>query len=285
MTWVRAVAVLACALVAPLTFAKDRFINGQVVTVGKNDEETPVAGLDVAIKEDGNSDKTKANGKFLIFLPDAFKPGEKVTIQVAKKGWRIWYPLGGEARIVAKPEKAVEVIKLLEVGSKRFWSADRIEKVIADTAERAREQVKPQGSPKDIDFSHYIKDWAVQLGFSALEAKEQIDKWIAEVEQKQEDERKRSLAEYAKRNFGRAFELATESAEAKVKQKEALQRRELELSRDIVRDYRLAGDAAYAGYAFDGALQSYELALNELGDQEAPPLRAAIQLDIGTAAA
>jgi hypothetical protein len=103
---------------------------------------------------------------------------------VKKKDWRIQYPLDGEARVPDDLDKELVDIHLLPVGSKKFWSADRIEKFIRDTAEKSKEQVRLEGKPQEIDFSRYIKDWAVQYGFSAQQAKAGIDKWVAETDKK-----------------------------------------------------------------------------------------------------
>jgi hypothetical protein len=58
------------------------------------------------------------------------KPGR--TLQIDKPGWRIRYPLEGEARIPADLDKELVQVQLLPVGSKLFWPHDRIEKLISD---------------------------------------------------------------------------------------------------------------------------------------------------------
>ena len=80
-------------------------------------------------------------------------------------------------------------------------------------AEKSKQQVTPEGRPEAIDFSRYIKDWAVKYGFNAQQAKEEIDKWIAEIEKNQNDLYKLGLAAFAKKNFGEASKLFNESAE------------------------------------------------------------------------
>ena len=47
--------------------------------------------------------------------------------------------------------------------------------------------MKPEGKPEEIDFSRYIKDWAAKYGFNAQQAREEIDKWIADIEKNQND--------------------------------------------------------------------------------------------------
>src|SRR3954454_17710341 len=107
-----AVALLLSGCLAPLAFAKS-YINGQVVLVDKNDDQIPAVGVDVVVLETGDSDTTKANGQFRIFLPDIIKPGEKVTIQVTKRDWKIWKPEEGQMRVPAPSERGVDIIRLL----------------------------------------------------------------------------------------------------------------------------------------------------------------------------
>ena len=91
-------------------------------------------------------------------------------------------------------QKTLVEVRLLPVGSKLFWTHDRIEKFIQDTAEQSKQQVKPEGKPEEIDFSRYIKDWAAKYGFNAQQAREEIDKWIADIEKNQNDLYKLGLA-------------------------------------------------------------------------------------------
>src|SRR5215475_8460442 len=53
------------------------------------------------------------------------------------------------------------------------------------------------------------------------------------------------------------------------------------LTDEVVRDFRLSGDAHYNNYAFDQALQAYQRALGYVAKQQTPQLRAAIIFDIG----
>ncbi len=208
--------VLVCLFLPPSSFAKDRLLQGRVLLVGEQDDLSPLVGQDVTLVESGDTARTKEGGRFRLFLKDIFKPGTRVTLSVEKKGWRIQYPLEGDARVPDDLDKELVEIRLLPIGSKKFWSADRIEKLIRDTAEKTKEQIHPEGKPQDIDFSRYIKDWANKYGFSAQQAKAEIDKWVAEAEQKN-DPYQLGLAAYAKKNFGEAGKLFEESATDRVR--------------------------------------------------------------------
>ncbi|MBX3334367.1 MAG: hypothetical protein KF876_09595 [Nitrospira sp.] len=262
------------------TFAKDRFLQGRVLLVGEHDELKPLAGQDVVLIESGDSARTKEGGRFRLFLKDIFKSGTRVTLSVKKKDWRIQYPLDGEARVPDDLDKELVDIRLLPVGSKKFWSADRIEKFIRDTAEKSKEQVRLEGKPQEIDFSRYIKDWAGQYGFSVQQAKAEIDKWVAESEKKN-DLYQLGLAAYAKKNFGQAGKLFEESAGGKIVLAEAATTRAKRLTEEAVRDYRLAGNAYYANYNFKKALTAYEAGLSYASKNDVPALWATLQWFIG----
>ena len=133
-----------------------------------------------------------------------------------------------------------------------------------------KQQVKPEGKPDEIDFSRYIKDWAAKYGFNAQQAREEIDKWITDVEKNQNDLYKLGLAAFAKKNFGEASVLFNESAELKAKKLEAVRQQEKTLTDEVVRDFRLTGDAHYNNYAFDQALQAYQRALATLPKNKHP---------------
>ena len=218
-----------------------------MVRLGEHEEKIPEVNITVAL-ETGNTGNTNSLGVFRIFLKDIFKSGEKVTLVIDKPGWRIRYPLEGEARIPADLDKEFVEVQLLPVGSKLFWTHDRIEKLVSDMAEKSKQQVTPEGRPETIDFSRYIKDWSVKYGFSAQQAKEEIDKWIAEIEATQNDLYKLGLAAFAKKNFGEASQLFNESAEYNAKKLEDIRQKERGLAEKVVRDFRLAGDAHYNNY-------------------------------------
>ena len=268
---------LICLWLLPiLGLAQGQILKGQVLLVGDHDETKPTVGVDVMLKQTGDTVTTLAGGLFRLYLPDRFKAGEEITLQVTKPGWRIQYPLDGETHIPADRDKELIEIRLLPLGSKKFWSADRIEKFIQDT--------------EDIDFSRYIKEWATQYGFSAQQVKAEIDQWIAKVQQKQDDLYKLGLAAYAEKKFGKASELFTLSAKTKIERREAVdqeqerltQERE-RLTEEIVRDFRLAGDAEYNDYRFDKALAAYQQALGYVSKTQHPQLWAALTNEAASA--
>jgi hypothetical protein len=147
--------------------AQERWVKGRVVKVVEHSAKIPEVNVTVTLVETGDTDNTNTQGFFRIYLPKIFKAGEKVTFTVDKPDWVIQYPLEGEARVPADLQKDLVEVRLLPVGSKLFLTHDRIEKLIQDLAEKSKQQVTRDGRPDQIDFSRYVKEWAVKYGFSA----------------------------------------------------------------------------------------------------------------------
>jgi hypothetical protein len=222
-----ALCTLFCLLLPEFLSAQERRLKGVVIRVGEHGEKIPEANITVKLRGEGPT-KTNSFGEFRIFLRDIFKPGENVTLVIDKPDWRIRYSLGGDVRIPADLAKEVVEVELLPKGSKLFLTPDQIEKLISDMAEQSKLQVTPEGWPQAIDFSQYIKNWAVKYGFSAQQAKTAIDKWIQEIEATRDDQHRLGLAQTAKKNFGEASKLFTESAEHNVRELEDIEREDEE---------------------------------------------------------
>jgi tetratricopeptide (TPR) repeat protein len=263
--------------------AQERWLRGVVVRLGEHNEKLPEANLPIRLYGHGNPTHTDSYGAFRLTLPDVFKAGEKVTLEVDKPDWRIHYPLEGETRVPADLAKEVVEVRLAPTGSKVFLTPDALEKLVLGLSEKAKQQVTPEGQPEKIDLSRYIKDWAVKYGFGVQQVQAEVDKWVAEVENNQNDPYKLGLAAFAKKNFGEASKLFYDSAEQKAKRLEEVKQKEQQLTEEVVRDYRLAGDAHYSNYAFDSALHAYQQALHFASREQMPTLWAATMVDIGRA--
>jgi hypothetical protein len=169
-------------LTPPSAAAAARELQGQILLVGEQGETVPAVNVDVTLRETGHSVSTLAQGLFRLPLPDLLRAGDRVALLVDKPDWVIQYPLEGEVRIPADLVRDTVVVHLLPKGSKRLWTDDRIERFIEDMMAKAREEVRPEGRPQDIDLSRYIKDWATRYGFGLAEAEREIERWVAEVE-------------------------------------------------------------------------------------------------------
>ncbi len=257
---------------------REPVLRGRVFFIADNDELKAAEEVNVTLLQTAAKTQSDSDGLFTLPLPDTFQPGTKVEVGIKKEDWVIYAPIDGEIIIPALDSDLVR-IRLVQKGSKKLWSADRIEKFIQDLARKAKEQVRPEGKPQDIDFRRYIKDWATQYGFSAQQAKAQIDRWVAEVE-RQNDPYHLGLAADTRKNFGLAGRYFEESAELKLKKMQETEETVRMLREDTVRDYRLAGDARFNQYEFESALMCYRHALRLVSKKGDSRLWADISIEI-----
>jgi hypothetical protein len=196
-------------------------LHGQVYLIDDYDQLRAAPNVTVRIEGRGDPTTTLSEGEFELPLPIVrrdrrdtrlFQAGERITLLVEKPGWVIQSPVDGEIRIPDDLEKETVKIRLVPKGSHKLWSQERFQKFIEGLQDKVKAQVKPQGKPEDLDFGIYLKEWASKLGFSADEAKLQVDKWAAETNEAR-DPFVRALGEYYKKNFGEARKLFRESAE------------------------------------------------------------------------
>ncbi|MCP4696430.1 MAG: hypothetical protein GY862_06240 [Gammaproteobacteria bacterium] len=273
----------ACLLLSLTLPATARNLRGEVTLRNADGEATPVANAVISLKETGDSTRSKTGGEFRLFLPakPRFAPGCRVTLKVDKDGSCVLHPYDGTVLLPADEYKIIPV-RLLPSGE-GLQSESCIEKLIADIAEKSKEQITHHGESEDIDFSRYIKDWAVQYGFSAEQAKAEIDQWVAEVQAHQDDFYKLGLAAYAEKNFPKAARLFIESAESKHARRLKTEAEAQRLREEEVRDFRKAGESWSNAYEFDKALQAYENALAAVERETEPALWAVVKLEVGDA--
>jgi|CXWL01.1.fsa_nt_gi tetratricopeptide (TPR) repeat protein len=263
--------------------ASERYLKGRVLLIEHNDELRPASWISVTLLQTADSVVTGPEGLFKLSLPDTYHPGIKVELSVEMDGWVIFSPQDGEIIIPALDTELVK-LRLVKKGSPKLLSAERIEKFIRDTAEQSKEQVRPEGTPQEIDFSRYIKDWALKSGFTSQQVKNEVDKWIAEAEQK-DDPYKLGLAAYAKKNFGEASKLFEESAIGKLHRAREASATVLQLINEAIRDYQLAGDSHTSNYNFVQALMAYRKARSYTSRETQPLAWAELALSIGIAEA
>ena len=151
------------------------------------------------------------------------------------------------------------------MGSKLFWTNDRLEKFIQDASERSKREDRRKGDAPSLDLGRDIKDWAEKYGFSAQEAREEIGRWIANVEAAHEDTFQKGLAAFARQQFNTAAERFRDSAGCRIRQLDAVRKEQEELTEktrrvqeEVVRDLRMEGDSHYYAYRYQQALAAYD---------------------------
>lgn len=201
--------VLLCALLPDGSWAAQRSLKGRVVLEGGSGEPRGVAGVTVILTATGDRDTTDSQGLFRLHLSEKFQPGESVNLAIDanKKGWRLYFLLDGDINIPANPDKQLVKLGLLPTGSKRFCTDARIEKFLKDRISEVRAQTIQTGEITHVDMGRSTKDWAEAYGFSASDARAEIDKWVDSIEKRADDTEKLALAAFAKGNFSQASEL------------------------------------------------------------------------------
>ncbi len=282
-----------CLLFPAALHAEGRVLKGNVMLIGAHDELTPTIGATVSLKGAGNPVQTKQGGEFRLVLPDIYKPGEDITLNVEMEGYQVFHPVGGETKVPANLDKQFIDIHLMPVGSRKFLSEAQIEYLIKTAAAgESKVQVAAQGAIMEAgealssvaiqsaanitEAADFIQKWASQYGFTEAQVMEAIRKWVAQTQQEQADFYKLGLAAFAEKNFRKARELFTQSGENNEKKLE-------EAREAAVRDFRLAGDAAYNDYRFGEALASYQRAFKHTSKEQTPVLWAAVLINIGNA--
>ncbi len=282
--------ILFLALIWPLpAFAEIPMLKGQVYLVNDNDKEIPAPNVTVFLEGSGSPTTTLSLGDFELPLPtkkiqktrvSVYPAGASITIMVKKTGWVIHEPIKGKTRIPEDLLRERVAIKLLPEGSPKLWSHGRIKRFIEDL--QAKDQINPTQEQTPLDFQRYLKDWAGELGFSAEQAKAEVEKWVSAVKKKR-DPYEQGLAEFFKQNFDKARPLLKAGAELKKQELEAHREKTLQIVEETVMRYRKTGDAAYSDYDFTGALVEYEQAFSVFHKREHPQLWADLQMDIASA--
>lgn len=285
-----AAALLALACVAAASAQAGELL-GKVFRVGDNGQKVFERNVVVFLVAQESSTITNDNGLFRLPIPGGYRPGETLKIDVKKNGWRIRYPLDGEVRIPAAPEKDLILIELLPVGSKLFLTDASIEKLIADAMRKPTAQAANKGEEPKVIFGRAIREWAQRYGLSAEIAKAEIDRWVAEVQQASgADERKLGLAAFAGQQFEKAadhFGLAAESSVDELAQiekaEEALASRRRESRHTAASNYLDQGLALANSMRFEDAIRAYRRALRFVSPEEDRQAWALLHTQLGIA--
>ena len=231
-------------------------LHGKVFSI-ENGEQAPqfFPNVQITILEFGASGRTDDQGLFRIQLPANVLSGQEVTLRHDKKGYAICFPLLGKQIIPADLTRPVE-IRLLPVGSKLFWTHERIEEFIARTAGESAK--KPPGRPGEAtDLSAYILELGRHYGFTADEVRQEIGKWMEVARKDVTDFRRQGMVAFAEKNFRLAGENFRRSAEE-------MEQQAAKKLRASAADRELSGDSFLSARDYRQALQQYRHALTLL---------------------
>ena len=250
---------MGIALLFWLTTASAQItLNGNLLT----DAEKPVPDTKVGVAA-GPSNNTDSKGQFSIKLSLDFIEGERVFLVVEKPNWVINYPLDGEWNLPAQklqevPEQYTKVI-IVPKGSKALWTHTRIEKHVALLSDEIAKLKKEGDTPKPIDFTYYLSEWAKKYSFTPDQVKAAFDQWANAVKDST-DKRTKGLREFYLKNFAKAAALFEEAAledEADLKEiAEALRQKTLR----AYANWKDAGNSLSNLLQFEDALAKYQKA-------------------------
>jgi tetratricopeptide (TPR) repeat protein len=233
-------------------------------------------------------------GRFNLNFP-AKHPGDPVRIVVKRTGYVVvnWEFLN---LVLPAATKVDDIGITIIVCPQREYGQCRIRydgvpaDVLKDIVSKFKEQVVKEDEPKEIDFQRYIKEWATQYELSAEQAQTEVERWVAEVQQKRNNISDLALAELYQKHFSKAAQLFQQAAQDKIGDMAKLQRKEEEILQEkkkltagVVNDLRGAGDAHYNDYHFEEALASYQKALGYARRETDPQLWAQTQNRLGAA--
>ena len=261
-----------------------RELLGKIVK-GDDPSQSPLDNVKVVLDESGSHDISRDGGLFQLFLPDVLRAGDEVTITVTVPGSAIYEPPGGKLRIPSDadlPRKRV-LVQLLPKGSLKFLSDAQLRAFVERSANESSRQPSQPSSNERPDLGRYLRDWAVQNGFSVDQVRTELDRWAADVASRKASEYDLGLAAFAKNNFHEANERALDAAAEAEANLANLQKEQQENVDRAIRAYRLAGDAAYSDLEFQKAASAYSRALSHTARERNATQWADLQLRIGNA--
>ena len=255
-------------------------MRGRVFYVQQDDSRVPAtknSKVEVAAPNSSLKTLTDDDGYFILSLPEFYRPGNILQLEVEKVGWVID---DGGVSVPEDPIKQTVEIILLPKGSKRLTADQRLDREIGKIISKAKEQVTIKGKPQDLNLDLYLKDWATKWGFSPDEVQRTVDEWADEVEKTSGNLATLGKAAFVKREFAKAQKYYQDFADTRFKRaKQGTQKAEALLD-EAIRAGRGAGDTAYNNYQFTAALTQYQRVEKAIDRFKKPEPWAAIQRDL-----
>lgn len=257
-------------------------ISGKVVLGAGG--STPATRVKLSIAG-ANSTATDSGGNFVLPLPSSSRPGGRVKLDIGMPGYCVLSPFNGEVVVQAAAGEGPRVeLRLLRSESPMSSVEDCLARFIANVAGRPKSAPNPEQGQEFVDLQKELQAWASRQGLqlSQEQANERLVRWISDAKADPDrDPHLLGLASYAERRFGQAQKLFTDSAQAHEERLAQDPDEEDQEREKIVRDYRLAGDAAQEALNFEAALGLYGKALVHVTRQQRPRDWADLQIRMG----
>jgi tetratricopeptide (TPR) repeat protein len=291
-------AALAAALLAPSKYARAadaRYLKGIVVAPPERPgKPRPIADAVVHVRGAKDAPSTDEDGRFWLILPPEMKPGDALTIDAEKEGYRLWLPSGGAtggARVPADLDKNLLELQLVPVGSKRFLSPPAIEMLVAGMMARAREQIGHDPHPAQIRLEPYLREWATRYGLSFKAVKAAVDGWAIKTKNnRQSTPAQKSQAAFVRHELADAARFSHAAVAAAIAEETGFDKEATALAArkrahgDAMRELlKKEADADFLSLQFEPALEVYRRMLGLVDKKDDPTRWAAASIDVARA--
>ena len=266
--------------------ADARYLKGIVVApADRPGKPRPIADAVVHVRGAKDTPSTDEDGRFWLILPPEMKPGDALTVDADKEGYRLWSPSGGAARVPTDLDKNLLELQLAPVGSKRFLSPPAIEALVTGMMARAREQIGHDAHAGQIRLDPYLRDWATRYGLSFKEVKAAVDSWAAKVKNnRQSTPAQKSQAAFVRHELADAARFSHAAVTAALAEETGFEKEALALTArkrahgDAMRELlKKEADADFLSLQFEPALEVYRRVLAQIDKKDDPragrPLR------------
>jgi len=209
-----------------------------------DDRDKLVAGVRIIVPS-GQAAVTDNKGHFTISFPVSVQPGQATRIQVDKPNWVIFQPMFGDC-VTQSTTRNYEPLLLVIVPKSSLVSLSprRLSQVIAQwTAERVKLRAEVGSLRQNLDEYAFLRQYAKEYGLTLEQFRDAAQQW-AQIKDS-DDKEERALKEYWQDNYGPAAQLAEESAQVADQELKQARIKTIELSRKLIRRYKLAGNAYY----------------------------------------
>ena len=267
-----------------------------VVPSDRPGKPRPLADAIVHVRGAKDAPSTDEDGRFWLILPPEMSPGDALTIDAEKEGYRLWQPsqrwaFGGAARVPTDLDKGLVELQLLPIGSKRFLSPPAIEALVTGMMARAREQIGRDAHPAEIRLDRYLREWATRYGFAFKEVKAAVDGWAAKVKNnRQSTPAQKSQAAFVRHELADAARFSHAAVAAAGAETTSFDKEEQALAArkrahgDTMRELlKKEADADFVSLQFEPALEVYRRVLALIDKKDDPARFATASLDVARA--
>ena len=290
--WTVTCAVALAALARPAGQARAadaRYLKGIVVApADRPGKPRPLADAVVHVRGAKDTPSTDEDGRFWLILPPEMKPGDALTVDADKEGYRLWSPSGGAARVPIDLDKNLLELQLVPIGSKKFLSPPAIEALVTGMMARAREQIGHDPHAGQIRLDPYLRDWATRYGLSFKEVKAAVDSWAAKMKNnRQSTPAQKSQAAFVRHELADAARFSHAAVTAALAEETSFEKEALALTArkrahgDAMRELlKKEADADFLSLQFEPALAVYRQVLAQLDKKDDPTRWAAASIDV-----